>query len=318
MNARPVSDSNDAQPTAETSVGGDAASTSWTLLADNQEFPDAIAVDDTDVYWADAHASMVMKCGKSGCNDTPTVLASPERGMWTIALSTTDIYWNTPNEPGPNDGPGPIMKCAKTGCRHPSVVVQEAWPWGMVTDGTTLYWTDKTGQVLKCSPGCTTPTVIASNENGPGPIAIDATDLYWSNQQGPGSIMSCALAGCGGNATVTASSAFAHDLVVLAGQIVWSTLSGEIWRCSLPSCTDRALVIADGTLERITADLQNVYWTSSSMGVRTCPLAAGCGGEALTLIAPAYNAMDIVSDATSVYWTEGISGVADFVKRAVK
>lgn len=174
----------------------------WTVLADNQEYPDAIAVDDTDVYWADAHAGLVMKCSKSGCNDNPTVLASSQYGMRTIALSNTNVYWSTV----PSPGPGPVMTCAKSGCGgNPSVAVAMAWPFAMVTDSTSLYWTDKGGQVLKCAPGCIAPVVIASNQSNPVSIAIDTANLYWAND-GSGSIVKCALAGCGGTPSVMVSS----------------------------------------------------------------------------------------------------------------
>jgi hypothetical protein len=113
-----------------------------------------IALDDTNVYVVDTYGSglgRILKCAKSGCNNSPTTLASGLSGATGVAVDANNVYWT---EAGDSvvagqmlAGAGRVAKCAVSGCND-------------------------------------SPTVIAANQDGPTGIAVDATHVYWATYGG--------------------------------------------------------------------------------------------------------------------------------------
>jgi hypothetical protein len=166
----------------------------------------AIAADARDVYCTTR--SSLMRCGRGGCNNAPTILATSGNVIWDfgpIALDTSNVYFG--HGPLWLDGQqrsGEILACAKAGCAgSPSLVgTSPTGPASLATDGIDVYWTERdasgpyyTALLRKCPvAGCGDgPITVASGFGGPSTVAVDDDCVYWtdagdSNQGGYGRI----------------------------------------------------------------------------------------------------------------------------------
>ena len=76
-------------------------------LAANQNLPNGIAVDDTNIYWTDYSGGTVMKMAKTPVDGgAPVTLASGQDGPLGIAVDATSVYWT-------NEGGGSVVKIVK-------------------------------------------------------------------------------------------------------------------------------------------------------------------------------------------------------------
>jgi hypothetical protein len=190
-----------------------------TAIASNQVGPTAIASDANNLYWTNGSGE-VMECALGGCNGNPTALATGLSGLVPLtigglAVDATNVYWS--------DSVG-IVKCGIGGCNgQPTTVAASQQAYGLVTDGSNLYWTDyNNGFVYQCpNTGCAQPTVLASGLTNPKNLAIDGSNVYWAN--GDGTIMRCDLNGCAnGPVTIASGQASPARIVVDDRRIYWS------------------------------------------------------------------------------------------------
>ncbi len=140
-----------------------------TVLASGRVGPWSVATDGKNVYWIelgkangggkiplqDYSDGAVLSCAVTGCNDSPTVLASYPtwRGGNAIAADASGVYWSTDDASGTLRQ---IVGCAAGGCGgHPKVYATTSstpnWPAtrGVAVDATNVYWTNRgLGEVL--------------------------------------------------------------------------------------------------------------------------------------------------------------------------
>jgi hypothetical protein len=249
-------------------IGGVA---SPTTIATGQANPEGIALDGMgSVFWANDAAfpnSAIMKCPTTGtCKPFPVVSiggASP----WGLVIDGTDLYATY--------GKGVVWTSTVT-MGLQSVADKLAGPLNIATDGTDLYWTDKTaGAVMKCRPGSSpidagpkgcVPTMLAAGQNGPWGIVATVGNVYWTNVD---AVMGCATSGCSSPTTVAKNLMTARGIAVQGAFVYWVDQGlGTVSKCAGSTFCATPTVLAHGQSAPygIAVDATNVYWTNSGDG----------------------------------------------------
>jgi hypothetical protein len=206
--------------------GGDV-----TVLASCGCEPQAIAVDETGVYWTAVNVT--------DQSDVAAVMSTPLGGgasktLWSggdvggLVVDSGNVYFAQSLNSG-----GAILKVAKTGGTAVVFAKNQPYPWALAMDSTNLYWTSnggtKASSIMKLPFAGGSPSVLASARD-PGSVAVDSTFAYWTEQGycsaagGCGSVMKVPLAG--GTPVVVASGQDAPGAVAVDSTgAFWTTES---------------------------------------------------------------------------------------------
>lgn len=241
--------------------------------------PTVIAVDATNVYWANDHA--IEACAITGCNESPATLWSSTYFWIThIAAAQSSVYFNASGQyiascsgAGCNDTPTNLLSTLSTTFRS------------LVADSQNVYFTDGSSPAACALSGCNeTPSLYATPLNLET-LAVDATTIAWVEEDD--TIAVCPKSGCSGAPTVLANSPYGASSIAVANGVVYWIALGQ----------------ANGG--------HNVPITKYSNGAVLACAATGCGGNPTVLVSYAawLGGGAIVADATGVYWsTEDVSG----------
>jgi hypothetical protein len=263
----------------------------------------ALALDDTRVYWLDYDYAAcsgdagscirtngkVMSVAKTG--GVTTTLASGQVEPIGIAVDDGRVFWTNSGFPGYPSYDGTVLSVAKTGGSVVTLASGQGWASGIAVDATDVYWTASpydcpdgggcsvVGNVMRMSKAGGGPTTLAAGNwfLADSSLVLDATDVYWSQAFVVGAVMrvpkgggkvstlkSPFLDGLLGAIAVDATRVFfAEDECADAGACMFH--SGAIW--SVPTSGKHAKKIATGlnTLA-LAADEANVYWADAIEG----------------------------------------------------
>jgi hypothetical protein len=315
------------------------------LLASGLDFPAAIAVDTTSVYWtnagclgpAKACASTVTKVAVTGGAVT-TLNSGPGRSLG-LTLDAANVYWTTQLGTQPNfDTTGAVMKVPLGGGTAATLASGQVLPLGIAVDSASVFWTDEFttpdsptciggsscfGALMTAALSGGSPATLASGQSGQwkaGSIALDVTHVYWTGTSDPprstGTVMKMPL---GGGAQVTLASAEDNpaNVAVDATSVYWTNDDdpGSVMKVSLAGGTPTTLASGLKSPVAIAVDESNVYFsnsgacdvcdTSSCASIGRVPLG---GGTPVTLATEQQDVFFLAVDATSVYWTATSAG----------
>jgi hypothetical protein len=186
-----------------------------------------------------------------------------------------------------------------------------------VSDATTIYFLSRTGSppnnyaIQSIAKRGGSPTTIFGPTTQIHNLAVDATNVYFTT---PGSVLRCALSGCGNAPSTVATLQVNPEEIVTNGTSVFYTLSSStsIMTCPVAGCGSGPTVFADtGDLPvDIATDGVKLYWTSlpneggvGAGAVSSCPLR-GCSGGPTVLASGQENPAGISTDGVHVFWSD--------------
>jgi hypothetical protein len=248
-----------------------------------------LAVTAPNLYWTGETTGWVNSIPVAGLPDggTPMEFFSSTNSGGTaqgnqigLALDSTNVYWAYDDYTL-----GPVLVKAPLGGGQLTTLATGVFPGAVAVDATNVYVWSNTSLVsvpIDGLPDGGTPNGLINAGSGGtliNEIAVDATNIYWA---GPEGVMSAPLAG--GPASLLAADPDVQGPLAIdcpqppgACQAMWVYWSGG-------PCTSTA----DGSSECAAGSILKV--------------PAG-GGAAVTLV-PSAGGADIVTDSTSVYFTE--------------
>jgi len=296
-------------------------------LASGQYQPGSIAVDASHVYWLNASTSnpmgglfsdgTLMSCGRDGCGQKPTTLATGQASPRSIAVDAMRVYWSNSGINGYGTD-GSLMMCAAGGCGStPTALLGNIRIAGLAVDASRAYWTSTgngSGTVWSCDKGGCVPQPLANVDGLPFNVAVNATTLAWTASKGAlgGSVWTCTPSACMPEELVVGD---APSALTLDATNAYFTTQDAVMKCAIAGCNNQPTTLAQGLgwPSSIATDGVDVYFTVGVMGqsgaVMKCAVD-GCKGSP-TVIAAGPGILSpraLTVDATGVYWTDDNAG----------
>lgn len=278
-------------------------------VASGQAAPFAIAVDGTNVYWANYGTSAnnyadgaIMQMPLAGGN--PVQLASTFERPTSIALDASYVYWIEYSH----------IKRVPIGGGATDILLNELMvlfsnspaTYRMAKDGTTLYWSNDKMQEIRSMPlgGGPVSTVTTGTSGGTWSVAVNSTNVFWTDAASFPSTLRSAPKGGGAAVDLVSSSSVdpyanlaADDSYVYRtyhnGGVICTPLAGN-----LPYSGN-----IGGAGNAIALDGPTLYWSQNGQITKSL-----LGSYAYISLANAQTGDSIAVGATSVYWVNRFDG----------
>jgi hypothetical protein len=272
---------------------------------------DAIALDDSSVYYAFHSEGIVARVAKQG--GTPVTLADAQGAyMKTVAVSGGMVYF----------GASSLKRVPVSGGAVETLATNQGMIQGIAVRDGFVYWTGGGGYSLD-SPGTVsrlpitggTPMVLIDNFSPtPAALAVDATHVYWTADGYSGFVSKVPVAG-GANNQLFSGQKRPRSIVVEAAMMYWANLAGDrIWKAGSDG-SNPTQIAQCGLPGSLSVDNGAVYWTCGDSIMTLQPGAAAPQTFASGLL----SADALAIDATHVYWfTRGTGNADGEIARALR
>jgi hypothetical protein len=302
------------------------------VLASEQNFPAALAVDATSVYWVNSgydqqnppqtlqNNGSVMKVPLNG-SSPPIQLVASQIVPAAIAVDATSVYWTVLSDLQGSAKSGEIRKIPIGGGAIVPLATGENYPGTLALDATNLYWasidTLSDGYINKVprTGGSAAPVISPSPMYSAMALSVDTNNVYFAE---PTKDLVGRVAVGGGTPTIIASGQSRPGRMAIDATYVYWVANGDsaVRKAPLGSMSATPTDVATGqsSPSAVAADSTGVYWTNSGDGtIMRAPLG---GGTPVPLAQGQVRAGAIALDAATVYWI--MSGPSGAVMKLAK
>jgi hypothetical protein len=280
------------------------------VLAADQAFAGAIALDTTNVYWT-SQPFAVKKVPLTGGEPIqiardPNLVNGPGL-IIPITVDATNVYWS---DFGSIPSNGLLMTTPLQGAATGQLTVLESQllnfaslaPSRVAFSQLHVYWANSNGVggVLSMS-GYVGPYISFDLASGsPVAMTVDATNAYWINS-GDGSVMSVSLVNPGAPGVRLAVGPPEPNAIAADTTSVYWTNASEVLSVPLGGGSLAILVSGQANPGPVAVDDVNVYWINLGDGsLMKMPLV---GGFPTVVVPGQFGATSIALDSTSIYWS---------------
>jgi hypothetical protein len=138
----------------------------------------ALALDDTNVYFADQGGGRVFTIAKDGSGEL-RIISANQGSPLSVAVDDQHVYWT-------NIAAGQIKRRTKIGGEVQIVAEQQGAPAFIVAGPNHVYWTNRAdGRIMSAEKTTLETQILAEGQDLPYGIALEGEALYWVNQGGP-------------------------------------------------------------------------------------------------------------------------------------
>jgi hypothetical protein len=250
-----------------------------------------------------SHSCLGGECLAGQCQ--PITLATNQQRPLQLAVSGTTVYWT-------NNFSDQIMSADKFdgGATVFASGADVSSPWGIVVDATSVYWTNHAfstpGGIRSCPlAGCpggkavtlaTTPSAID--------VAVDARNIYFTTNSTTAVLQASKLDGGGLLEFPTGNTPF--HIAVDPKNMYWTSNSNNVFGMAIDGGAVQTLGPLNGDFPGgITTDSTGIYWgVDFNVGSGNVnKSAANDAGVLKSYGSTNPNPLNIVVDATRIYWT---------------
>jgi hypothetical protein len=276
-------------------------------LAQDQQSPSGIAVDETSVYWSNATQGMNMgtiaATAKTGGQAVRVIVSGHSPGG-SVQVDMTNVYWNEGQriDGAPKTGGGPgytvvDVDDASFMCDNEGDVV------ALFVMGTVAYLSDACGDVGRVGTSTASPTVLAANQNTIADVVADASFVYFGDSTA-NAILRVNASAVRASPEMFAAAAAPGAMAIDDSTVYW--ISGNnVMKLdkSSPGQTPTVLAPAQNSPVGLAVDSASVYWTNAGAGT-VMQLAKSGSGTAKPIATGQSQPEAITADEMGVYWID--------------
>jgi hypothetical protein len=288
------------------------------VLASGLSAPAQMAQDSLYVYWIDSGSDSIERTAKDGSMATAISVAGGGSLSGIAVASNVLEFGQNPPDIGYNGDIWYVVVSPTLGSQRPvGISIPYGYYQSIAASGSTLYFLVQSNDPNVASPSSilsagvdmSSTTTLCGPGTGcgmtqPNEIAVDANNIYWTDTwNGPYGGRVAKMAAGGGAVTTLGSDNYPVHIAVY-GNYVYYQASNNLMKVGTNGIA-AAISIASTAGGGVAADASGVYWTDGTGSVYAMP----AGSTTATTIASSQGAPDyIISDATTLYWTNNISG----------
>jgi hypothetical protein len=271
--------------------------------------PFGLAQDDAYLYWTDLKATGSVNRTSKDAGSTLPVSPSAVYPRTVVVDDAGVVFW------GESSG---IYRCAHTGCSgNPLLVATGNSVSSLAIDGNFVYWSEGAPQILRAHQYGSNETgaTLWQGDAATNEVAADGQRVYFTAQDG----LLHAI-GVDGGAPATASwgnplSSGSQGIAVYGGDVYWTVADptqGSILAAPTSTLTVGTVAASQQDPQPVATDGANVYWANVNIAAQSAVILgcsiANCPSPTQLFQRQASNAVAMVVDDRSIYWTDSYNG----------